>query len=671
MQSRGKRRRDEAADGAAPSSSSSSSRATPSVGAAAASSAAAAVLNLDASHAQDIAASSAHVGARAHGASSESSSSSSSASSSASSSSSIPPPLPPYRPGLLCETNAEILAMARRIASHLEADFDDAEAVKRTALLEAEKKDSQTKATAARAASLAGGTTQAAAAAAAAAALVQFEARIAAADRALEAAEAVRSQRYARNVREGVQRVLMQMPPAAGGGDDGGAGGAGASSSSSSYPSSSSSSSGSPSSSDVATGAAGIGRPDYAPVGSEGSDVQVLDTVPVTLVCANTECRNADESLFLTDPRQGDVICTRCGTVAVEHQMHDGDWTRCFEGEENTSQVGPPPDPLLSSRHNLRTSMAAGLGVSKERMRVLRLMTEAVEMGTSGAAGISDKRTRVSYMDRQKIKAAQLLEATCDRLDVPRPVLQRAKGFFAAFRESRQHVTSFSETLASCLVAAYEEAVYGRLCGDRERALRGAEEEEADETAAAAAAAAAAAPQLTEAELEERRKRRGEEDGRRQVLEDTRARALGLLGPTRMITGDEEEAEEDKGRGGRGAGSGAGSGAGAGASSSRRIDEEEGEGDDDEEEDEDEAILRRLEEQRRARGRATVIDVTRGRAALNLANNAAVAHAAAAAAHAASAAAANRPGAGGAGGRVTSDAAQRIQELQMLAQSRE
>jgi hypothetical protein len=30
-----------------------------------------------------------------------------------------------------------------------------------------------------------------------------------------------------------------------------------------------------------------------------------------------------------------------------------------------------------------------------------------VEMGTSGAAGVSDKRTRTSYMDKQKAKASR------------------------------------------------------------------------------------------------------------------------------------------------------------------------------------------------------------------------------------------------------------------------
>jgi hypothetical protein len=64
-------------------------------------------------------------------------------------------------------------------------------------------------------------------------------------------------------------------------------------------------------------------------------------------------------------------------------------------------------------------------------------MTEAIEMGTSGAAGVSDKRTRVSYMDRQKVKASELLTSACERLDLPRPVLEMAAAVHERATSSR------------------------------------------------------------------------------------------------------------------------------------------------------------------------------------------------------------------------------------------
>jgi len=147
-------------------------------------------------------------------------------------------------------------------------------------------------------------------------------------------------------------------------------------------------------------------------------------------------------------------------------------------------------------------------GLSLARMRQMRLMAEAVEMGTSGAAGVADKRTRVAYMDKQKwvpffsrrfpgvsqarrarappaasrllararahppllsnprtplentarrSKVSETLESACARLALPKPVWERARAYFAAFRDARQNVVQLNETVAACLVAAFEE----------------------------------------------------------------------------------------------------------------------------------------------------------------------------------------------------------------------
>ena len=69
---------------------------------------------------------------------------------------------------------------------------------------------------------------------------------------------------------------------------------------------------------------------------------------PPPLRCEN--CKNTDETLFVEEYKSGDVICAACGAVAVEHAQYAGDWARSFEGEESTSQIGPRPDPLLSTR---------------------------------------------------------------------------------------------------------------------------------------------------------------------------------------------------------------------------------------------------------------------------------------------------------------------------------
>ena len=72
-------------------------------------------------------------------------------------------------------------------------------------------------------------------------------------------------------------------------------------------------------------------------------------------------------------------------------------------------------------------------------------------------------------MDKQKVKAGDVLAAACERLDLPRPVFERARGLFAAFRDARQNVTSLNETVAACLVAAFEECVFYRVIAERAR----------------------------------------------------------------------------------------------------------------------------------------------------------------------------------------------------------
>lgn len=44
-------------------------------------------------------------------------------------------------------------------------------------------------------------------------------------------------------------------------------------------------------------------------------------------------CGNNDQSSFILDRKNGDVICSNCGTVVAESVMHEGSQFRKFEGE--------------------------------------------------------------------------------------------------------------------------------------------------------------------------------------------------------------------------------------------------------------------------------------------------------------------------------------------------
>ncbi|RYG42983.1 hypothetical protein EON68_01085, partial [archaeon] len=91
--------------------------------------------------------------------------------------------------------------------------------------------------------------------------------------------------------------------------------------------------------------------------------------------------------------------------------LFDGDWTRQFEDKEDTSQVGPKPDALLSSRYNLRTGIALksgkpGRGDKSELQRFVQ-MQQVIEMSQPGAAQLIDSSehfTREGTKDNQKVK---------------------------------------------------------------------------------------------------------------------------------------------------------------------------------------------------------------------------------------------------------------------------
>lgn len=68
-------------------------------------------------------------------------------------------------------------------------------------------------------------------------------------------------------------------------------------------------------------------------------------------------CGNNDQSMFVLDGRNGDVVCTNCGAVVSESIMHEGSQYRKFEGEEDRNHHGDSPNPLFSNSHNMATTL--------------------------------------------------------------------------------------------------------------------------------------------------------------------------------------------------------------------------------------------------------------------------------------------------------------------------
>uniref|UniRef100_A0A7S3PQ86 C2H2-type domain-containing protein n=1 Tax=Aplanochytrium stocchinoi TaxID=215587 RepID=A0A7S3PQ86_9STRA len=188
-------------------------------------------------------------------------------------------------------------------------------------------------------------------------------------------------------------------------------------------------------------------------------------------------CGNADQVNFAEDRRHGQVTCTICGTVAQDHQIHDGAWKRQFTGEVNPSFHGPAPDPRFSSGHNLRTNMSLGSGevgvggtkITKKELRDLKNAQNDIEMNLTRYANADAKRTREGYKDKQKTEAFKILDDVCFSLQLHESVNQRSKQLFAAYRDSREQLQALKRVEAACLITAYYDIMAQGLAVKREK----------------------------------------------------------------------------------------------------------------------------------------------------------------------------------------------------------
>lgn len=179
-------------------------------------------------------------------------------------------------------------------------------------------------------------------------------------------------------------------------------------------------------------------------------------------------CGNNDQASFILDRRNGDLICTNCGTVVGESIMHEGQQFRKFEGEEDRNHHGDAPNPLFSNSHNLGTTLGGisvqtgagiggyGSGGRKNIENILRNAHSYTEMNIS-QFGKEEKKTRIGYKDRQKKDAFVQMVHAGDALGLHEAVVQRAKEFFAGFRDDRELVQQFKGVIASCLCEAFDE----------------------------------------------------------------------------------------------------------------------------------------------------------------------------------------------------------------------
>eukprot|EP00980_Cylindrotheca_fusiformis_P002621 scaffold618_cov130-Cylindrotheca_fusiformis.AAC.25 len=229
----------------------------------------------------------------------------------------------------------------------------------------------------------------------------------------------------------------------------------------------------------------GIGRPTL-----EGEDLPTANSAGVHEVEKYKRCKscgNNDQSSFVLDRKNGDVICSACGTVASEALMHEGSAYRKFEGEVDRNHHGDSANPLYSNAHNMSTTLGGisittgaglgGFGSQKKGLEtVLRNAHAFTELNIS-QFGKGDRRTRIGYKDKQKKDAFMQMTHVGDALNLHEAVVQRAKELFAGFRDDRELVQQFKGVIAACLCEAFDQ-----LSSDGRQILKQKEEAAPTET---------------------------------------------------------------------------------------------------------------------------------------------------------------------------------------------
>jgi len=283
----------------------------------------------------------------------------------------------------------------------------------------------------------------------------------------------------------------------------------------------------------------------------------------VGLDAPRTECRNCgnkDESHFSSDYKSGDTVCTRCGLVVSQNYIFEGDWTRSFDDEKSTTQLGPASNPLLSCRANLGTSFKLSEGVSKAKIKRLNEVAKRAAKGIDAVEGSSERRTTLAYKDAMKKKAWDAMERAALKLNLSAFVVNKAKEIFSLYRDNREALHDYELSIAASLVASLEEDEFLRLKreeegvgsedGEGENGPDGEFEGGDDEMDSNGGSLLAAEPvkTLSPEELKAREKSLAEKEAREKV----RDRALGIIGFSRMIdsskgpAGDESSDEDDE-----------------------------------------------------------------------------------------------------------------------------
>ena len=181
-----------------------------------------------------------------------------------------------------------------------------------------------------------------------------------------------------------------------------------------------------------------------------------------TWICK--KCGNDREEEFDKDDRLAQITCKKCGIVAVERQVHDGEGIRRFEGEADPSMHGSVLDDKYSSSHNLQTriveTISGTMTRKQQQVKELALAQASVELNLSSMMDPNKQgRTRIGFKDDFKEDIFARMEAICESSQLHRIILERAQTIFARYRDDTERLDHCNEIAAACMILSYRETL--------------------------------------------------------------------------------------------------------------------------------------------------------------------------------------------------------------------
>ena len=192
--------------------------------------------------------------------------------------------------------------------------------------------------------------------------------------------------------------------------------------------------------------------------GSGPSPVLWRDGRRDSIRCENC---NAPEAELVNHADEGELVCSRCGRVAMDHILHQGVSERRFDGEtddpkEDRSHAGfPLPfSRVLSDEYQLQTIVSIPRDTPGS---VLQPRSKRRKVHVYG--GIQpdepDHKPSKALTDRDKLEAIQQFEQAVLRANVCARAVDDAVDLFAALRDTKERVMDKGLRRAACLWIAH------------------------------------------------------------------------------------------------------------------------------------------------------------------------------------------------------------------------